>query len=113
MNQVIDTNFRGLLHCTRRAFKLMSASNDFGMIVNINSVTGRDSLIMKTFLKFILKLFLGHLVPHTSFSLNVYCPTKFGVQALTESIRQELYRSGNKKIRIGVSVRMYSIEFAI
>jgi NADP+-dependent farnesol dehydrogenase len=85
MNQVIDTNFRGLLHCTRRAFKLMSASNDFGLIVNINSVA-------------------GHLVPMTDFSLNVYCPTKFAARALTESIRHELFNSGNKKIRVGVSV---------
>ncbi|KAG5678339.1 hypothetical protein PVAND_008024 [Polypedilum vanderplanki] len=94
MNLVIDTNFRGLLHCTRQSFKLMSASNDYGLIININSIT-------------------GHLVPFTSFSMNVYSPTKFAGRALTESIRHELFRNGNKKIRIGnISPGLVESNFA-
>lgn len=84
MNKVIDTNLRGLLQCTREAFKLMMASDDYGLIININSVT-------------------GHKTPFLDVSLNIYGPTKFAVTALNETIRQELYRSGNKKIRISVS----------
>jgi NADP+-dependent farnesol dehydrogenase len=61
----------------------MSASDDFGLIVCVNSVA-------------------GHLVPFPNFSLNVYSPTKYAGRALTESIRHELLRSGNRKIRIGV-----------
>ena len=85
MNKVIDTNFRGLLMCTRKAYQLISKSNDYGLIININSVA-------------------GHLIPHVPFSMNVYCSTKHAVAALTESIRQELFRTGNRKIRIAVSL---------
>lgn len=90
MNLVIDTNFRGLLLCTRRAFKLMSKSNDFGLIININSVC-------------------GHFIPHLDFSFNVYGATKFAVTALTETIRQELFRSGNRKVRIAVSINTFDV----
>lgn len=85
MTKVIDTNFRGLLVCTRKAYHLMSESNDYGLIININSVA-------------------GHTIPFVSFSMNVYSSTKYAVTALTESIRQELYRKGNKKIRIAVGL---------
>jgi len=40
MNEVIDTNLRGLLHCTRKAYTLMKKSNDYGLIINMNSVLG-------------------------------------------------------------------------
>lgn len=85
MNKVIDTNFRGLLMCTRKAYQLISKSNDYGLIININSVA-------------------GHLIPSVPFSMNVYCSTKHAITALTESIRQELFRAGNKKTRIAVSL---------
>lgn len=88
INQVIDTNFRGLLMCTRKAYQLISKSNDYGLIININSVA-------------------GHLIPFVPFSMNVYCSTKHAVAALTESIRQELFRAGNKKIRIAVSLSSF------
>lgn len=84
MNDVIDVNFRGLLHCTRKAFKLMKKSDDFCLIVNINSVA-------------------GHKTPFLDISLNVYGPTKYAVTAFNEAVRQELFRSGNRKIRISVS----------
>lgn len=84
MNDVIDTNFRGLLHCTREAFRLMKKSDDNCLIVNINSIA-------------------GHKTPFLDISLNVYGPTKYAVTALNEAIRQELFRAGNRKIRISVS----------
>jgi NADP+-dependent farnesol dehydrogenase len=84
MNEVIDTNLRGLTQCTREAFKLMKKSNDYGLIVNINSV-------------------VGHMIPFMGFSMSMYAPTKYAVTALTETIRQELVISGNKKVRITVS----------
>ncbi|KAL7048558.1 hypothetical protein ACKWTF_003393 [Chironomus riparius] len=94
INQVIDTNFRGLLMCTRKAYQLISKSNDYGLIININSVA-------------------GHLIPFVPFSMNVYCSTKHAVAALTESIRQELFRAGNKKIRIAsVSPGLVDSEFS-
>lgn len=86
MNKVIDTNFRGVLHCTRKAFKLMNKSNDYGLIINTNSVA-------------------GHIVPFVSFSMNAYSPSKFAVTSLTETIRQELFRANNRKVR--VTVRLF------
>lgn len=84
MNKVIDTNFRGLLLCTRQAFRLMSKSNDYGLIININSVA-------------------GHIVPMVDFRMNVYSPTKFAITSLTETIRQELFWTKNRKVRVAVS----------
>lgn len=83
MNQVIDTNFRGLMQCTREAYRLMKKADDYGLIININSIA-------------------GHLTPVLDISLNVYGSTKFAVTAFNESVRLELYRAGNKKIRISV-----------
>lgn len=40
LEKVINTNFSGLLHVTRAAYSLMNKSNDYGIIVNINSVVG-------------------------------------------------------------------------
>lgn len=84
MNQVLDTNLRGLMQCTREAFKLMKKSDDYGIIININSIA-------------------GHKTPFLDFSLNIYGPSKFAVTAFNEAVRQELFRAGNKKIRISVS----------
>lgn len=89
MNEVIDTNIRGLTQCTREAFRLMKKSDDFGLIVNINSIA-------------------GHSVPFMDFSANVYAPTKFAVTAITEVIRQELVVAGNKKVRVAVSGNFHS-----
>lgn len=85
MNEVIDTNLRGLLQCTREAFRLMKKSDDYSIFININSIA-------------------GHKVPFLDVSLNIYSPTKFAVTSLNETIRQELLRAGNKKIRISVSL---------
>jgi short-subunit dehydrogenase len=57
IEQVIQTNFTGLVHMTRKAFHLMEKSNDYGIIVNIGSVA-------------------GHIVPFMDIKLNVYAGSK-------------------------------------
>lgn len=84
LNEVIDTNLRGLIHCSREGFRLMKKSDDYGLIINVNSI-------------------LGHSVPFMGISLNVYPATKHAVTALTETIRQELIYADNKKVRVSVS----------
>lgn len=84
MNEVIDTNIRGVIQCSREAFRLMKKSDDYGLIINVNSV-------------------VGHCNPATGYSLNVYPATKYAVTALTETTRQELVYAGNKKVRVTVS----------
>lgn len=84
LNEVIDTNVKGLAHCTREGYRLMNKSGDYGLIVNVNSV-------------------VGHNVPVSGFSMNIYPASKFAVTALTESLRQELIYADNKKIRVTVS----------
>lgn len=81
LNAVINTNFTGLVHCTRAAFRLMKKSDDYGMIVNINSV-------------------LGHFMPFPYGPMNLYAPTKFALTALSEVIRQELIAQKNEKVRV-------------
>ncbi|XP_058124714.1 farnesol dehydrogenase-like [Anopheles ziemanni] len=76
LRQVVDTNLMGLALCSREAFQSMKARSVDGHIVNINSV-------------------LGHTVPPLA-SFNIYAPTKFGVTALTETMRHELRLAGTK-----------------
>lgn len=40
INNTIDINFRGTVHVTREAVKLMKKSNDFGLVINISSMFG-------------------------------------------------------------------------
>lgn len=81
INEVIDTNIRGLVHCSKEAFQLMKKSDDYGMIININSI-------------------LGHKNPFLAANFNVYPASKYAVTAITETIRHEVSSSGNKKIRV-------------
>lgn len=81
INEVIDTNFRGMVHCTKEAFQLMKKSDDYGMIINVNSI-------------------LGHRNPSLTATFNVYPASKYAVTALTETIRHEISASGNRKIRV-------------
>lgn len=84
INEVINTNVTGLVQCTREAFRLIKKSEDYGFIININSV-------------------LGHYIPFMQLSLNIYPPTKYAVTAVTEVLRQELINLKNDKIRVSVS----------
>ncbi|XP_070505486.1 farnesol dehydrogenase-like [Chironomus tepperi] len=80
INQTIDVNFTGLVHTTREAFKLMKATDDYGMIINVSSI-------------------LDTVIPFPSKSL-VYPATKHAVRALTEIIRQELILGKTDKIKV-------------
>lgn len=84
VEEVVQTNFTGLVHCTRKAFHLMEKSNDYGIIINIGSVA-------------------GHGIPSLDFKFNVYPGTKHAVRATTEVIRLELAKNNNTKIRVAVS----------
>lgn len=84
INETFDINVRGVALCSREAYRLMKKSNDYGLIININST-------------------LGHAVPFFGLPLSVYCASKYAITALTESIRQELVIEDNKKVRITVS----------
>lgn len=89
INEVINTNFSGLVHVTREAYRLMKASNDYGMIINVNSNA-------------------GHKIPFpmsTNISHNVYHGTKFAVTATSEVLRQELICQENDKIRVTVIMK--------
>lgn len=66
-DNVISTNFNGLVHITRYVFPLMAKSNDFGMIINIGSVAGYSVPFQE-----------GQTVT------NVYHGTKHAVRATTE-----------------------------
>lgn len=81
LNAVIKTNFTGLVHCTREAFRLIKKSDDYGMIININSV-------------------LGHTIPFSEARMNLYSPTKYALTAVSEVLRQELIAQNNDKVRV-------------
>ncbi len=72
---MIDTNLKGLLYITRLITPGM-VSRKSGHIVNVCSTAGKEVYPMG----------------------NVYCATKFAVDALTKSFRQDLYKYN---IRIG------------
>ncbi|XP_070502063.1 farnesol dehydrogenase-like [Chironomus tepperi] len=95
MNEILDTNVRGLAHCSREAFRLMKKSDDYGMIININSV-------------------IGHQLPFTGFSMSMYGASKYAVTALTETMRQEMLIQENSKIRMSsVSPGYVNTEFVV
>lgn len=81
LNAVIDTNFTGAVHLIREGVRLMKKSDDYGLIVNVNSIAGHS-------------VYAGL---HIS---NLYSPTKHAMTALSEIVRQELIVSGNEKIRV-------------
>lgn len=69
-DKMIDTNVKGLLYVTRQVLPLMLARNT-GHIINLGSVAG-----------------------HTVYpNGNVYCATKFAVNALTQGLRMDLFGS--------------------
>lgn len=78
----INTNFTGLIYCTRQAIRLIKKSDDFGMIININDICGHSLPLLE------------------EESLNVYAPTKHALTAFAEVLRRELIVEGNDKIRV-------------
>uniref|UniRef100_A0A182WQQ7 Dehydrogenase n=1 Tax=Anopheles minimus TaxID=112268 RepID=A0A182WQQ7_9DIPT len=79
LRRVVDTNVMGLVLCSREAFQSMKERSVDGHIVHINSV-------------------VGHSVPAFA-SFNIYPATKYGVTALTETMRHEL-RMADTKIKV-------------
>ncbi|XP_070502064.1 farnesol dehydrogenase-like [Chironomus tepperi] len=83
INEVIQTNFNGLVHCSHEAYRLIKKSDDYGFIININSNAGH-------------RIFF----PASGMSHNVYHGTKFAVTATSEIMRQELIMQENDKVRV-------------
>lgn len=83
LKKIIDVNLTGTVLCSRAALPLMK-SRDFGYVININSIN-------------------GHFVPFPTDNLvsyNTYAPSKYGITAFNEVLRQELANSEWKnKIR--------------
>lgn len=80
--QAINTNLSGMVLCSREAFRLMKKHDDYGYIINMNSVRGHISpMVMMNF-------------------TNVYSATKHAVTNHTETIRLDLASEGNKRIRV-------------
>ena len=64
---MIDTNVKGLLYCTREALKIMTARNS-GHIINIGSIAGHE-------------VYPGG---------AIYCATKHAVNAISRALRNDL-----------------------
>jgi NADP-dependent 3-hydroxy acid dehydrogenase YdfG len=85
---MIDTNIKGLLYVTRAVLPVMLKRN-LGHIINIGSIAGHE------------------VYP----SGNIYCATKFGVNALTDGLRMDLV---DTNIRVStVDPGMVETEFSI
>ncbi|XP_065172978.1 farnesol dehydrogenase-like [Atheta coriaria] len=77
--RVLETNLLAFVIAAREACQSMIDNGVDGHIININSI-------------------VGHYVPIIPL-INVYPAAKHGVTALTETLRQELFRQG-KKIKV-------------
>jgi len=75
--RMIDTNIKGLLYMSRAVLPLM-IGNGKGHVINIGSIAGKE------------------VYPNG----NVYCATKFAVDALTKGMRIDLVKHGIKVTQI-------------
>lgn len=86
--EVLDTNLYGVALCSHAAVKQMRETDVSGHIVNINSIAGHKVVNMS---------------PN---DYNMYAPSKHGVTAFTEVLRQELIHF-KTKIKVSVSYNTY------
>jgi 3-hydroxy acid dehydrogenase/malonic semialdehyde reductase len=87
-DRMIDTNVKGLLYVTRAVAPLMVARNK-GHIFNIGSIAGKE----------------------TYENGNVYCATKFAVDALSKSMRIDMLKN-NIKVTL-IAPGMAETEFSL
>ncbi|CAO1439593.1 unnamed protein product [Diamesa tonsa] len=81
LNQNINTNFIGVVHCCREAYRLMQKSNDYCMIIIVTSIGAHSTTGF--------------------FGLNNVCgASKFASRVTSEALRQELVIMDNDKIRV-------------
>jgi len=76
-DRMIDTNVKGLLYLSREVLPLLIA-NGRGHVINIGSIAGKE------------------VYPNG----NVYCATKFAVDAITKAMRIDLVKEGIKVTQI-------------
>ncbi len=86
--QMIDTNVKGLLYITRKIVPQM-IQNKSGHIINIGSTAGKEVYLKG----------------------NVYCATKFAVDAITRTMRIDLLEQGIKVTSINPG--MAETEFSL
>lgn len=87
IQNVIDTNFTGLVLCSKWAYLSMAKRDVPGYIININSVAGHYTCI--------------------PFTMNIYPATKHAVTATTDLFRRELFGLKNQKVRVAVSLESF------
>lgn len=71
LKDTIDTNILGVALCARETVNSLKNRGTAGYIINMNSI-------------------VGHGVPSKPVYLNLYCPSKYAITALTETLRLEL-----------------------
>lgn len=92
LQKIIDVNITGVLRCTRAAYASIKLHGDYGYIININSI-------------------LGHKVEYFGdLKHSMYTPSKHALTAITEVLRQELFRMKNVKVRVSVNIFFLSLE---
>ncbi|XP_016953834.1 farnesol dehydrogenase [Drosophila biarmipes] len=75
VQQVLQTNVMGVVHCTQRAFESIKKRHSPGHVVLVNSIVGH---------------YIFNPLPGSQQELNMYPATKHAVTALTEILRQEM-----------------------
>lgn len=88
VDRVVDTNLKGLIHVTRAVVPAMQARGK-GQVIHVSSTAGKET-------------YPGG---------GIYCASKFAVEAIAKSMRQELLPYG---IKVGtVSPGMVETEFSL
>lgn len=81
---IINTNLTGLILCTQEAYRSLDKRDEYGYIINLNSVSGQTHHF------------------DAKWRENIYPASKHGVTAVNDMTRAELFYKGNRKIRCTV-----------